>query len=405
MIVIGGTMTQRARATAGTEQAPVLAPLAVLVSSALLVLSQLYLAIPLAPIIAEVLGRGGSATAAALGTTYALAYGLGFLIFGPLSDRYGRKPILVPGMAVLAIVTAGLAAAPSLPVLALLRTVQGLVAASFSAVALAYIGEALPPRWRSTGIGAMSTAFLSAGILGQVYAQAVADALGHHWVFGLAAPAFMIAALAIAVILIEPLRSGEPASLTEKYRALITLAVRRELALVNAASFSVLLSFVGMYAALGGLLQTQFRLDHTGVLLVRLAGLPAMLLAPVAGWLAGRYGATRVAVAGFLLAAVGLLAEALSAAALLGLVIASMIFVLGIATIIPSTIALVGNRGGSSRAGALAVNGLVVFAGASCGPLVAQLPISFSGLMLGLAVLLMIGAGLVALSTRRAGSF
>jgi MFS family permease len=405
MIVIGGTMTQRARATAGTEQAPVLAPLAVLVCSALLVLSQLYLAIPLAPIIAEVLGRGGSAAAAALGTTYALAYGLGFLIFGPLSDRYGRKPILVPGMAVLAIVTAGLAAAPSLPVLALLRTVQGLVAASFSAVALAYIGEALPPRWRSTGIGAMSTAFLSAGILGQVYAQAVADALGHHWVFGLAAPAFMIAALAIAVILIEPLRSGEPASLTEKYRALITLAVRRELALVNAASFSVLLSFVGMYAALGGLLQTQFRLDHTGVLLVRLAGLPAMLLAPVAGWLAGRYGATRVAVAGFLLAAVGLLAEALSAAALLGLVIASMIFVLGIATIIPSTIALVGNRGGSSRAGALAVNGLVVFAGASCGPLVAQLPISFSGLMLGLAVLLMIGAGLVALSTRRAGSF
>ena len=405
MIVIGGTMTQRARATAGTEQAPVLAPLAVLVSSALLVLSQLYLAIPLAPIIAEVLGRGGSATAAALGTTYALAYGLGFLIFGPLSDRYGRKPILVPGMAVLAIVTAGLAAAPSLPVLALLRTVQGLVAASFSAVALAYIGEALPPRWRSTGIGAMSTAFLSAGILGQVYAQAVADGLGHHWVFGLAAPAFMIAALAIAVILIEPLRSGEPASLTEKYRALITLAVRRELALVNAASFSVLLSFVGMYAALGGLLQTQFRLDHTGVLLVRLAGLPAMLLAPVAGWLAGRYGATRVAVAGFLLAAVGLVAEALSAGALLGLVIASMIFVLGIATIIPSTIALVGNRGGSSRAGALAVNGLVVFAGASCGPLVAQLPISFSGLMLGLAVLLMIGAGLVALSTRRAGSF
>ena len=164
MIVIGGAMRRRAQERAGTEQAPVLAPLAVLVCSALLVLSQLYLAIPLAPIVAEVLGRGGSAAAAALGTTYALAYGLGFLIFGPLSDRYGRKPILVPGMAVLAIVTAALAAAPSLPVLAVLRTVQGLVAASFSAVALAYVGEALPPRWRSTGIGAMSTAFLSAGI-------------------------------------------------------------------------------------------------------------------------------------------------------------------------------------------------------------------------------------------------
>jgi YNFM family putative membrane transporter len=394
-------MALRTRPQVGSDQAPVLAPLTVLVSSALLVLSQLYLAIPLAPIIAEVLGRGGSATAATLGTTYALAYGVGFLIFGPLSDRYGRKPILVPGMVVLAIVTAGLAAAPSLPALALLRTAQGLVAASFSTVALAYIGEALPRRWRSTAIGFMSTAFLSAGILGQVYAQAVADARGHHWVFGLAAPAFAIAAVALAIILIEPPRSEGRVSLGQKYRALARLAVRRELALVNAASFPVLLSFVGMYAALGSVLQNQFRLDHTSVLLVRLAGLPAMLLAPAAGWLIGRYGATRVGGVGFVLAAAGLVAEAILVGSLGALVAASVIFVLGVATVIPSVISLVGSRGGSSRAGALAINGLVVFAGASCGPLVAQLPISFSGLLLALAALLMIAAGLFAVSSRR----
>ncbi|HEY6812793.1 MAG TPA: MFS transporter [Propionibacteriaceae bacterium] len=385
----------------GGEHAPVLAPLAVLVSSALLVLSQLYLAIPLAPVIGHVLRADGSAAAAALGTTYALAYGLGFLIFGPLSDRYGRKPILVPGMAVLAVITGGLAAASSLPVVAVLRAVQGLVAASFSAVALAYIGEGFPPRWRPTAIGAMSTAFLSAGILGQVYAQAVADALGWRWVFGLAAPAFVILAVALATILREPPRPEQPVSLGQKYRALRTLAVRRELVLVNASSFPVLLSLVGMYAALGPLLQTHFRLDQTAVLFVRLAGLPAMLLAPVAGWLIGRQGPTRVAIVGFLLAATGLVAEAIAVGALWALVIASMIFVLGVAAIIPSTIALVGSRGGSSRAGALAINGLVVFAGASCGPLAAQLPIGFSGLMVAFAVLLMIASGLVAISSRR----
>ena len=134
-------MTPHARKVAGSEQAPVIAPLVVLVSCALLVLAQLYLAITLAPIIREVLGGSAEAAAAAVGTTYALAYGLGFLIFGPLSDRYGRKPILVPGMVGLALATAGLAAASSLPMVALLRSVQGLFAASFSTVALAYVGR------------------------------------------------------------------------------------------------------------------------------------------------------------------------------------------------------------------------------------------------------------------------
>src|SRR5215213_4796520 len=309
-------MTPHARKEAGSDQAPVIAPLAVLISCALLVLAQLYLAITLAPVIREVLGGSAEAAAAAVGTTYALAYGLGFLVFGPLSDRYGRKPILVPGMVVLALATAGLAAASSLPMVAVLRSAQGFLAASFSTVALAYVGEALPPRWRPTGIGAMSTAFLSAGILGQVYAQAVIDALGWRWVFGLAAPALMIAAIAIAVILLEPPRTGEPVSLAQKYRALKSLAFRRELLLPNLASFPVLLSFVAMYAALGPLLETEFGLLHRGVLLVRLAGLPAMLLAPLAGWAVGHYGPTRVAATGFLVAGAGLCAEALSAAAL-----------------------------------------------------------------------------------------
>jgi YNFM family putative membrane transporter len=389
---------RRAHAKVGGEQAPVVAPLAVLVTCALLVLMQLYVAIPLTPVVGEDLG-GGSA-AAALGTAYSLAYALGFLVFGPLSDRYGRKAVLVPGMAALTIATAGLSAASSLPLVALLRSVQGLLAASFAAVALAYVGEALPPRWRSTGIGAVSTAFLAAGIIGQVYAQAVAQGFGWRWVFVYAAPAFGLAAIALATVLVEPRRNTPPASLGRKYRELSALAVRRELALAYAALFTVLLSFVAMYAALGPLLQTRFGLDGADVLLVRLAGLPGMVLAPLAGWLVGRFGPARVAVAGFLLAAVGLAVQAVTVAALWALVIASAVFVAGIATMVPAMIALVAARAGSTRAGALGLGGLALFAGASCGPLAAELPVGFTGLLLTLAALLVVGAALVTISGR-----
>jgi MFS transporter, YNFM family, putative membrane transport protein len=393
--------TQSADSQAGGERAPVAAPLAVLVSCALLVLMQLYLAIPLAPVMGEAIGGSGATAAAALGTAYALAYGLGFLIFGPVSDRYGRKVILVPGMAALAIATAGLAAASSLPMVGLLRSMQGLLAASFAAVALAYVGEALPPRWRSTGIGAISTAFLVAGILGQVYAQAVAQALGWRWVFGLAAPAFAIAAIAIATVLLEPARSGPPATLGQKYRELGAVAVHRGLALVYAACLPVLFSFVAMYAALGPHVQTQFGLDDSDVLLVRLAALPVMLLTPLAGWLAGRHGPTRVAVVGYLLAAAGLTLQAFSAAVLLPLVIASVVFVAGIAALVPAVIALVGSRAGSTRAGALGLTGLAVFSGASLGALAAELPLEFASLLLILAALLIVGGALVAFSGRQ----
>ena len=53
-------MTAPARATAGSDSAPVVAPLTVLITCALLVLMQFYVAIPLVPVLGEAFGRGES---------------------------------------------------------------------------------------------------------------------------------------------------------------------------------------------------------------------------------------------------------------------------------------------------------------------------------------------------------
>jgi YNFM family putative membrane transporter len=385
------------RALVDEEPTRVVAPLAVLVPSALLVLIQLYVAIPLAQVVGTALGSGGAA--AALGTTYSLAYAVGFLIFGPLSDRYGRKAVLVPGMVAFAIATAALALASSMTLVAVLRAVQGLLASSFAAVALAYVGEALPRRWRSTGIGAIATSFLVAGIVGQVYAQGVADALGWRWVFGLAAPALALAAVGLATVLVEPARPPS-GSLGQKYRELATLAGRRQLLLPYLASTTIVLSFVAMYAALGPLLVSRFELGNADILLIRLAGLPGMALSPLAGWFAGRFGAVRMCITGFVVAATGLVVEAFSTGNLGALVAASAVFVAGIATTTPAMIALISSRAGPARGGALGLGGLSLFVGASCGPLAPGLPLGFSGLLLVLAAMLFFAAALVAISGR-----
>ncbi|MGH8958206.1 MAG: MFS transporter [Acidimicrobiia bacterium] len=371
---------------------PVWVQLSALVFAALLVLIQLYVAIPLAPVVADALVIDG--TSAALGTSYSLAYAVGFLIWGPLSDRYGRKAILVPGLLALAVATAVLAVVSTLPALAALRAVQGLLASCFPAAALAYVVEAFPQSARAPGIGAISTAFLVAGILGQVYAQGVASALGWQWVFLLGAPALFLAALAIAAVIDRRSNEVTPLPLSETYRSLVTLARRRELISVYLAALTVLGSFVAMYATLGPLLLDRYALEGTDVLFVRLAGLPAMMLSPLAGRLIGRIGPRRVTAAGFVLAAVGLAAEGLAAGLLAALVAASVIFVAGIAVVVPGIIALVGELAGVARGSAIGTLGLSLFVGASVGALAPDLRIEFSNLAF-LLVLLLFGAAVL----------
>ena len=123
---------------------------ATLVVTALLVLTQLYAAIPLLRPVSDQLH--GNATFA-LSTAFSLTYAAGFLIWGPVSDHYGRRRIMALALGILTVSTACCTLAPSLPVLAALRAVQGLSASGFAPVALAHLSEAPAPPRRPREIG------------------------------------------------------------------------------------------------------------------------------------------------------------------------------------------------------------------------------------------------------------
>ncbi len=155
----------------------VVTTVAILGLTGLVVVSELYVSIPLVPTMQQLFGVS-QAQASWLGTAFGLAFAGGFLVFGPLSDRYGRKPILVPGLFALALSTLAVGFSPSYEVFIGLRVVQGIAAATFGPAAIAYLGEVLPASIRTTGIAVVTTGFLVAGIGGQVYADAVTLAAG-----------------------------------------------------------------------------------------------------------------------------------------------------------------------------------------------------------------------------------
>jgi len=74
-------------------------------------------------------------------SVYMIAFACSILVVGPLSDRWGRRPVLIGGMLIFAFGSLLAVAAPSLPVLVFARVVQALGAATGLVIARAVVGD------------------------------------------------------------------------------------------------------------------------------------------------------------------------------------------------------------------------------------------------------------------------
>src|SRR6188472_2056690 len=85
--------------------------------------------LPALPAVAADLAASPQATQFTL-TAFFAAFGVSQLVYGPLSDQYGRKPPLYAGLAIFLLGTLGCVLAPSIGALIAARLVQGLGAAT-----------------------------------------------------------------------------------------------------------------------------------------------------------------------------------------------------------------------------------------------------------------------------------
>jgi MFS transporter, DHA1 family, tetracycline resistance protein len=120
------------------------------------------LMLPVVPILVRELAGGEIAWASVVYGGLIALYSLMQFLFGPamgaLSDRFGRRPIILSSLAGLGLDYLLLAIAPNLWVLALARIVGGVMGASL-ATANAYIADITPPSRRAQNFGLMGVAF------------------------------------------------------------------------------------------------------------------------------------------------------------------------------------------------------------------------------------------------------
>lgn len=334
--------------------------------SAVVVMSSLYVTIPLVPLFAKVFGKT-LAEAALPGSIFSLGFAAGCLIYGGLSDRFGRKQVIVAGLLALTILSLSLSLTNQYSVLVVLRLLQGLAAATFSPVALAYAVDMFPTEKRVTAIGFISTGFLVAGIAGQVFSIIISEQIGWNMVFRMLGVLYAITFLIVFFLPKAP-SPQRGVRIWAAFGQLGTVLRSYPLWLSYTVAFVLLMSFVSMYTVLGSYLGgPEFGLNSRQMLYVRSAGIIGMLLSPFAGKLAQKYGVHLILRTALILSILSLALMGMTHS-LMTIVVLSVCFVSGIALSVPSLIAIVGLLGGAARAIAVSLYTFILFAGTSLAP-------------------------------------
>jgi DHA1 family tetracycline resistance protein-like MFS transporter len=166
------------------------------------------LILPLLPYYAATFGANGFVTGL-LVASYAAMQFIAAPLLGRMSDRYGRRPILLVSIAGTSIGFLVLGFANALWMLFASRIIDGLSGGNLS-VAQAYISDVTDPQDRAKGLGLVGAAFGLGFIIGPV-----SGGLLSQW--GYAVPAFFAAALSLINLVL--VYFWLPESLTPEKRA------------------------------------------------------------------------------------------------------------------------------------------------------------------------------------------
>ena len=143
----------------------------------------LYCTQPLMPEFTEEFGISPTTASLSLSiTTITLA--ISMLIFGSLSEVWGRKPVMVYSMLAASMLCILTAFSPTYQALLVFRTIVGIALAGLPSVAMAYLGEEIKPGSLGTAMGLYISGNAIGAVFGRVFSGLLTDFFGWHIAIG-----------------------------------------------------------------------------------------------------------------------------------------------------------------------------------------------------------------------------
>ncbi|QIH37116.1 MFS transporter [Sphingobacterium sp. DR205] len=241
---------------------------------------------------------------------YLLSYGLSTLIYAPLSDKYGRLPVIIFSISGFIIVTALTACTDTIGNLIFLRLLTGLVAGGVAPTTIGWIGDRFPYEKRGHALG-IFFGFMAAGTAFGSSAGALLTAfVGWRMLF------WIVAGMGLFILVIF-LYTRQNFIQKQNNNAIILKSIFFEYYCIlktqrgRRTYIFVLLNSMfhsGIFAWTGYYFFSNYHLNEKGVGLALLGyGIPGLILGPFLGKMADRYGRNKIIPIGITIGAISVL--------------------------------------------------------------------------------------------------